>query len=324
MIPLFVKMFRNKVTLVECSEKNGGESFEFDPFHSDEKWPANVHWDGKNEVIINVGAYSLKTTRKDEESNVFQGLESGPSGENEVTIFMQDRDYANKTPKSDTTLRLAKIAAHLSVIIDCDAKGNGKEYDPFKADEKWDVSVFWTTNDEINIKSGSYWLKAWRIHEKVGADYFQGIEIGPDGNSKFNIYILSTDIQRLSKLPSTEWLFFRSGDIHIVEGNLHDPNVDLTRVSRRLGVAWLMFPTQISKERPNMANCSAQGILGGKHDLIRVEQFPIENDSNVLLYMYIDSGERPSKYTWYNHAFKRNDQLCAYTETDSIILFPIR
>lgn len=322
-IPLFVKMFKDKVAVVECSKNNGGEFFEFDPFHPEEKWPANVRWDGKNEVAIKVGEYSLKAARKNKESNVFQGVERGPDGEYEITIFMQDRESADKAPENSTALRLAKITAHLSVIVDCDATGDGVEYDPFKPDEKWDVSVSWATNDEINIKSGAYWLKAWRVRDGAGADYFQGIETGPDGNSKFNVYILSTDAQRLDKLPSTEWLLFRSGAICVVEGNLLDPNVDLTPVLRRLGVAWLMFPARISQEHPNMENCSAQGIQRGKHESIKVKSFP-DNSPNACLHIDIDSRERPGKYTWYDHFFWRDDRLCAYAETDSMILFPIK
>lgn len=317
-------MFNDKVTVIECSKKNGGDAVEYDPFHPEERWAANVRWDGKNEVVIVVGAYSLKATRKNKNSNVFQGFESGPNGECEITIFLLDLERAKRPLEPDASYRLAKITTHLSVIIDCDANGSGKEYDPFKADEKWDVSVAWPTNDEINIKSGAYWLKAWRVHDGAGVDYYQGIETGPNGNSKFNIYVLSKDVHRLDNLPSTEWLLFRHGDIYVIEGNLLDPNVNLTPVLRRLGVAWLRFPSRIIKEQSNMENCSGLGILGGKHESIKVTQFPTKGYPNPRLFVDIDSRERRGKYTWYDHAFTRNDRLCAYTETDSMILFPIK
>lgn len=322
MIPILIKMFPNKVTVVECEKESGGEAVEYDPFHPEERWDANVRWSGENEIIINVGKYSLKAKRKNKNVNVFQGVESGPYGENEIVVFLLDLERATQPRKSEGALRLAKIARHRAVIIDCKADGNGKEYDSFHMNEKWDVSVSWPSNDEIEISTGPYWLKAWRVHDGVGADYFSGIETGPEGNFAFSVYLLSADVKRLNKLPSTEWLIFRAGEEYDRGDNPNNEERWLHPVLRRKGVAWLMFPKSIDKERPNMANCLGYGIRGGKNEEMKIDHFP--TDDKPYLGIDITSNERPYKYTWYGHFFERDYTLCAYTEKDSMILFPIR
>lgn len=329
MIPIFIKMFQEKATVVECKQQNGCDAIEYDPFHPEERWPANVKWSGKDEITINVGVYSLKAERV-RGTNVFLGDESGPYGTNKVEVYLLDLEQATQPQKLDRAIRFAKIAKHRALIIDCDANGNGKEYNPFNLNEKWDVSVSWPTNDEVEISTGPYRLKAWRVHDSAGADLFRGIETGPEGNFAFSVYLLSADSQRLKNLPSTEWLLFRSGEEYDRGDNPRDEARWFNPVLRRKGVAWLKFPVSIDKKKPNITICFGQGILGGKNEEMKVAGFPTEDKPTLSI--DISSNERLGKYTWYDYGFERDDKLCAYVETfpktypkgDSMIFFPIR
>lgn len=329
MIPVFIKIFQEKALVVECRYKNGGDSIEYDPFHPEKRWAANVKWNEKDEVIINVDVYSVKAKRVCG-TNVFLGDESGPYGTNKVEVYLLDLKQAKHPMKMVNALRFAKIAEHRALIIDCDAKGNGKEYDPFYLNEKWDVSVLWPTNDEVEIITGPYCLKAWRVLNNDGADFFRGIETGPEGNFAFRVYLLSSNSHTLVISPATEWLLFRSGEEYDRGDNPRDEERWYNPKLRRKGVAWLKFPDSISETEPGISVCFGRGILGGKNEEIKVAGFPTEY--SPALSLEITSNEQLGKFTWYDYGFKRDDILCAYVETtpkaypkeDSMILFPVR
>ena len=327
MIPILIKMFTNKVTVVECKNEESDEAVEYDPFNPEERWGAKVQWKDENELIIKVGEYSLRAKRNRKDTNYFLGIESGPNGEILIDVYLLDLEEGTQPRKLESALRLAKIAQHSALIIDSDAngKGKGKEYDPFNLNEKWDTSIFWRTNDEIEISTGPYCLKAWRVHDGVVGDFFQGIEAGPQGNSKFNIYLLSRNASRLINLPSTEWLMFRGGKGYFRVGNLVNSKQSSKPVSRRLGVAALKFPKTLETNIPNDENCHGYGLLGGRHETMRVASIPTEDNTDTPLTIYFDNYVDGYKFTWEDYRrFQRNDNLCAYTERDSMILFPIR
>ena len=89
----YAKVSEHSSFIVQRSGR--GNWVEFDPFQADQSWDAQVTGDHDQSLRIDVGEYSLVTTRLVPYAPIFRGQESGPWGPHGFDVFELSTDLAD-------------------------------------------------------------------------------------------------------------------------------------------------------------------------------------------------------------------------------------
>jgi len=184
---------------------------EFNPSDLAKPLQANVQLNNENELEIRVLDYFLKVKRDNSDSFEFRGLETWQGEAKEfffVYLLSNDCNFNNEL--YDNKIHLVKIAKHTVVIVEFDKTfGKGIEYNPLipGREHEHEATVVLEGNDKLNIlvsveEKGDdgtiknikeYKLSTTRTKDRAGSSCFKGIEIGPDAEHEFDVYVLTTN-----------------------------------------------------------------------------------------------------------------------------------